>query len=61
MQLWALIERHMNEPNLRVADLHGRYDLLNPAIEKIILDHSRGDAAKTVTLGDYVKVRTADT
>src|SRR5258708_7493173 len=36
-----------------VPDLHGRYDLLNAAIEKI-LDHSRGDAAKMVTLGDYV-------
>jgi serine/threonine protein phosphatase 1 len=36
-----------------VPDLHGRYDLLNAAIEKI-LDHSRGDAAKIITLGDYV-------
>jgi serine/threonine protein phosphatase 1 len=36
-----------------VPDVHGRYDLLNAAIEKI-LDHSRGDAAKMVTLGDYV-------
>ncbi len=36
-----------------VPDLHGRYDLLTAAIEKI-LDHSRGHAAKMVTLGDYV-------
>jgi len=36
-----------------VPDLHGRYDLLNAAIETI-LDHSRGHAAKIVTLGDYV-------
>lgn len=36
-----------------VPDLHGRYDLLNAAIEKI-LDHSRGDPVKIVTLGDYV-------
>src|SRR2546430_17391485 len=36
-----------------VPDSHGRYDLLNAAIEKI-LDHSRGNAAKMVTLGDYV-------
>jgi serine/threonine protein phosphatase 1 len=36
-----------------VADLHGRYDLLDAAIEKI-LDHSRGDAAKIIMLGDYV-------
>lgn len=36
-----------------VPDLHGRYDLLNAAIEKI-LDHSRGGAAKIITLGDYV-------
>jgi serine/threonine protein phosphatase 1 len=36
-----------------VPDLHGRYDLLTAAIEKI-LDHSRGEAAKLVTLGDYI-------
>jgi serine/threonine protein phosphatase 1 len=36
-----------------VPDLHGRYDLLNVAIEKI-LEHSRGHDAKVVTLGDYV-------
>ena len=36
-----------------VPDLHGRDDLLNAAIEKI-LDHSRGDDAKMITLGDYV-------
>jgi serine/threonine protein phosphatase 1 len=36
-----------------VPDLHGRDDLLNAAIEKI-LDHSRGYAAKMVTLGDCV-------
>jgi serine/threonine protein phosphatase 1 len=36
-----------------VADLHGRHDLLNAAVEKI-LDHSQSQAAKIVTLGDYV-------
>jgi serine/threonine protein phosphatase 1 len=36
-----------------VPDVHGRYDLLNAAIEKI-LAHSSGGAAKVVTLGDYV-------
>src|SRR5260221_856898 len=36
-----------------VRDLRGRADLLNAAIEKIMI-HSRGDAAKMVTLGDYV-------
>jgi serine/threonine protein phosphatase 1 len=36
-----------------VPDLHGRCDLLNAAIEKI-LDNSRGDTAKLITLGDYV-------
>jgi serine/threonine protein phosphatase 1 len=36
-----------------VPDLHGRYDLLNAAIEKI-MSHSRGHAARIVTLGDYV-------
>src|SRR5215216_4244160 len=36
-----------------VPDLHGRYDLLNAAIERI-LDHSRDDTAKVITLGDYV-------
>ena len=36
-----------------VPDLHGRYDLLTAAIEKI-LEHSRGDAARMVTLGDYI-------
>jgi serine/threonine protein phosphatase 1 len=36
-----------------VPDLHGRYDLLAGAIERI-LQHSRGHAATMVTLGDYV-------
>jgi len=36
-----------------VPDLHGRCDLLTAAIEKIS-EHSRGDAATMVTLGDYV-------
>src|SRR2546430_4954764 len=36
-----------------VPDLDGRYDLLNAAIEKILV-HSRGTAAKMVTVGDYV-------
>jgi serine/threonine protein phosphatase 1 len=36
-----------------VPDLHGRYDLLNAAAEAI-LEHSRGTAAKIITLGDYV-------
>jgi serine/threonine protein phosphatase 1 len=36
-----------------VPDLHGRYDLLNAAIGEV-LDHSRGVAAKLITLGDYV-------
>ena len=43
----------MNSRTYAVPDLHGRYDLLNAAIEKI-LDHSRGHAAKMITLGDYV-------
>jgi serine/threonine protein phosphatase 1 len=34
-------------------DLHGRYDLLTAAIEKI-LSHSNGLAAKLITLGDYI-------
>jgi serine/threonine protein phosphatase 1 len=36
-----------------VADLHGRRDLLILAISRI-LDHSQGQRAKIVTLGDYV-------
>ena len=36
-----------------VPDVHGRYDLLNAAIEKIF-EHAQGEAAKMVTLGDYV-------
>jgi serine/threonine protein phosphatase 1 len=36
-----------------VPDLHGRYDLLCAAFDKIAL-HSRGHVAKIVTLGDYV-------
>jgi serine/threonine protein phosphatase 1 len=36
-----------------VPDLHGRCDLLTAAIEKIS-EHSRGDSARMVTLGDYV-------
>jgi serine/threonine protein phosphatase 1 len=36
-----------------VADLHGRYDLLTAAIERIS-DHSRGKTAKILTLGDYI-------
>jgi serine/threonine protein phosphatase 1 len=36
-----------------VPDLHGRYDLLDAAIGTI-LDHARGEAAKMVTLGDYI-------
>jgi serine/threonine protein phosphatase 1 len=36
-----------------VPDLHGRYDLLTAAIDKIS-EHARGATAKMVTLGDYV-------
>jgi len=36
-----------------VPDLHGRCDLLNAAVEKIS-EHSRGVAARMITLGDYV-------
>jgi serine/threonine protein phosphatase 1 len=36
-----------------VPDLHGRYDLLRLAIDRITL-HSRGHVTKIVTLGDYV-------
>jgi serine/threonine protein phosphatase 1 len=36
-----------------VPDLHGRCDLLNAAVEKIS-EHSRGVAARIITLGDYV-------
>jgi len=35
-----------------VADLHGRLDLLNLAVSRI-LGHSQGQRAKIVTLGDY--------
>jgi serine/threonine protein phosphatase 1 len=36
-----------------VPDLHGRYDLLRAAIDRIVL-HSQGHIAKVVALGDYV-------
>jgi serine/threonine protein phosphatase 1 len=36
-----------------IPDLHGRYDLLDAAIEKI-LDHSRGHETRIITLGDYI-------
>jgi serine/threonine protein phosphatase 1 len=36
-----------------IPDIHGRIDLLDSAIEKI-LEHSKGDRATIVTLGDYV-------
>ena len=36
-----------------VPDLHGRYDLLRSAIDRIVA-HSQGHLAKIVTLGDYV-------
>jgi serine/threonine protein phosphatase 1 len=36
-----------------IPDIHGRIDLLDSAIEKI-LEHSKGDRATVVTLGDYI-------
>jgi serine/threonine protein phosphatase 1 len=48
----------MNEPALRlyvIGDIHGRLDLLERAITAIHRDvETHGDAALTVTLGDYV-------
>ncbi|MGY3346672.1 MULTISPECIES: metallophosphoesterase [unclassified Bradyrhizobium] len=36
-----------------IPDLHGRLDLLDQAISRI-LEHARGQAASVVTLGDYI-------
>ena len=36
-----------------IPDIHGRIDLLESAIAKI-LEHSAGERATIVTLGDYV-------
>jgi diadenosine tetraphosphatase ApaH/serine/threonine PP2A family protein phosphatase len=36
-----------------VPDLHGRCDILNAAIDRIV-EHSRGTIAKVITLGDYI-------
>jgi len=36
-----------------IPDLHGRLDLLESAIDRIV-EHSAGDSATVVTLGDYV-------
>jgi serine/threonine protein phosphatase 1 len=47
------LKEHAVSRTYAIPDLHGRCDLLNAAIERI-LDHSRGVAAKAVTLGDYI-------
>src|SRR4051794_27127595 len=36
-----------------IADIHGRLDLLEAAVERIIV-HSAGERSTIVTLGDYV-------
>jgi len=36
-----------------IPDLHGRVDLLQQALSRIV-EHSQGEAARVVTLGDYV-------
>ena len=36
-----------------IPDIHGRIDLLELAIDKIV-EHSAGERATIVTLGDYV-------
>src|SRR5260221_13830804 len=36
-----------------IGDIHGRYDLLDAALEKITA-HGRGEAGVIVTIGDYV-------
>jgi serine/threonine protein phosphatase 1 len=47
------VKENLMSRTYAVPDLHGRYDLLSVAIEKIS-QHSRGAIAKIVTLGDYV-------